>query len=164
MESRTLEKYTIYSTGRIHDEFYGTDAIPKLNKNGYLEVKLFLKKSYITITVQDLIAKLFMVDYIPTRIVVHKDNNIYNNDISNLIQMTVTEFEHKKIADSLPNYKVSRYDPYNMTTDEFNSLDEAVLYMKSTGCEDPEWKIKYNIFNATDDKNMMAYNYKWNSI
>ena len=165
MESRVIGKYTIYSDGRIHDEFYGVDVKPTSNKCGRPMVKLFINGIYYNVAVQNLVAKLFMKDYKQCMVLVHLDGDLTNNDISNLAQIKIADYKNKKIADSLPTqFKVTRYDKYSMQTDTFTSLDEAALYMQSTGIKDELWKIKLKIWNVLDEKSRTAYNYKWNSV
>ena len=161
MESRKINKYTIYSNGKIHDDFYDVDVEPFIH-DGYLNVKLFIDTRYYQVNLQDLIAKIFMKDYNPSRLVCHIDGNIYNNDITNLTQMTAGELKAKQQADMIPNFRITRYDPYTMESVEFESFDEIILYMQSIGVEDEPYRIKLNIYTALDE-NKLVYNYKWKS-
>ena len=163
MESRKIDKYSVYSDGRIHDDYYDADIVPKIDHNGYLKAKLFLNGKYVQVWVHRLIAQLFMSNYNPNNLIIHLDNNKLNNDISNLSQL-LPYIKYSKIkADNLPDFKVSSYDPYNMSIIYFDSLDEASLWIKSTGIEDELYRIKLNIFNVVDD-NKSAYGYRWNSV
>lgn len=164
MESRRIGKYIVYSNGQIFDDNYKCYVKPKIKNNKYEEVKLFLLNKYTNFCVHRIVAQLFLPNFDSTKRVIHKDGDIYNNDISNLEQLTESEFKTKLAADSIPDYQVKSYDPYNMITNEFNSLSEAALYLISIGIEDSIDKIKVSIFNATDDRDETAYGYKWYSI
>jgi len=164
MESRKIGKYTIYSNGTIHDDNYDSWVKPYQNNQGEQLIKLFVNNRYVQLYLHETIAQLFMPNYNPKLRTVHLDGNKLNNDISNLIQKEAAVITREEKAASLPNYAVTSYNPYDMSTINFASLDEAALYIVSIGKEDDLVKAKLNIFNATDDRSKTAYDCKWNSI
>lgn len=164
MESRKVDKYTIYSNGTVHDDNYDSWVKPYATRYGYPLLKLFIGGTYSQLFLHETIAQLFMPNYNPKLQTVHIDGNKFNNDISNLTQKEYAVVSREEKAAGLPNYKVRSYNPYDMSTIDFASLDEAALYIVSIGKEDNLAKAKLAIFNATDDNIKTAYDYRWTSI
>ena len=160
MDQVRLGKYILYPTGKIVDANY--DAEVKDVTEGY--VKLYLNGKYHRYKRAKLIAHHFLNAPIGSITLKFKDGNPNNASVENLEYIPKSPNQKVDASSKIPQFKIQAFDPYNILTLQFNSIHEAVIYLKSiSDIEDSDIDMSLKI-NKQLDTNVMAYGYRWNRI
>jgi hypothetical protein len=84
MNSQLFHGYMVFENGTILSKRLGKPLKARINKNGYLQVNIYINDKRFTKEVHRLIAETFLPNYYGLATVDHKDINKLNNSLYNL--------------------------------------------------------------------------------
>lgn len=153
-------KRTLTCTGKpIEDRVLST----YIGWRGARMVNISDKGRHHSLRIARLVATAFLPNPDRKQVVLHKDGNILNDRLDNLQWVSRQEFpslsSHGRKISEARKIPISGTDVLTANTRSFNSLIDAVSYLKSIGCENAS---SSHICECCRGRLKTAYGHVWN--